>query len=524
MVTLKEFKQKRYHSGQSLIMALALVLAASLMLFFVFNSGRAVNQKINLVNAADAAAYSGAQITARQLNFMAYTNRAMIANEVSVGHMFSYQMEVDLVTAVGQNFLDLLTSGLGGFLVSLLNFLFPGLSDLVNNTADTLGGVLDYIKQFSDGVVGVYALTIDANNAFYSSMQQQAFSEFAFPQEGQSKPVVEVAMQQVLENYQARPTAPINLNHDDTLVYFAENGSPEIQQLALAASDMSTDFCKMMLFVMPGQVSADEVGASNQVDAFCDSLVAGGGGGVAGPGTADSPMTDNGAMQDMLRTTYSTMENASWIRDRNTSYRWLGGLVGATRSGSTDIEFDAASGQLNWTADEDRFRAGLINVSVEGNIADVSEEAGRAVDSGLIATFSTWGLCGDGKPVRCDALAGGRYAGVQRYTYLNPSYTMPRITAFVSQSACGDNIGVDKDGLEIEGWHNNLHSFEEESICDDTVFAVAQAEVFFERPACVEVNGNCAYGFKSLPADASGVPQNEKPNLFNPFWQARIVR
>ena len=73
------------NSGQALIAGMALLAIAGIMFFFIFNSGRAVNEKINLVNAADAAAYSGAQIAARQLNFMAYTNRVMIANEVAIG-------------------------------------------------------------------------------------------------------------------------------------------------------------------------------------------------------------------------------------------------------------------------------------------------------------------------------------------------------------------------------------------------------------------------------------------------------
>jgi hypothetical protein len=47
-------------------------------------------EKSRLVNAADGAAYSGAVWAARNMNFMAYTNRAMIANHVAVGHYVSY--------------------------------------------------------------------------------------------------------------------------------------------------------------------------------------------------------------------------------------------------------------------------------------------------------------------------------------------------------------------------------------------------------------------------------------------------
>ena len=80
--------------GQMLPVVIAVFLVAVVMFFAVFNSGRAVNEKINLVNAADAAAFSGAQVAARHLNFMAYTNRAMIANEAAIGHLYSFQVEV----------------------------------------------------------------------------------------------------------------------------------------------------------------------------------------------------------------------------------------------------------------------------------------------------------------------------------------------------------------------------------------------------------------------------------------------
>lgn len=45
------------------------------------------SEKMQVQNAADAAAYSVSVIEARDLNFMAYTNRAMAANEVAIGQL-----------------------------------------------------------------------------------------------------------------------------------------------------------------------------------------------------------------------------------------------------------------------------------------------------------------------------------------------------------------------------------------------------------------------------------------------------
>lgn len=86
MLLSKSHRQR----GQIAPVALFGVLIASAVLVVMFNTGQKVTERSLVANAADAAAYSGAVWTARHLNFMAYTNRAMIANHVAVGHFVSY--------------------------------------------------------------------------------------------------------------------------------------------------------------------------------------------------------------------------------------------------------------------------------------------------------------------------------------------------------------------------------------------------------------------------------------------------
>jgi hypothetical protein len=86
MLLSKSHRQR----GQIAPVALFGVLIASAVLVVMFNTGQKVTERSLVANAADAAAYSGAVWTARHLNFMAYTNRAMIANHVAVGHFISY--------------------------------------------------------------------------------------------------------------------------------------------------------------------------------------------------------------------------------------------------------------------------------------------------------------------------------------------------------------------------------------------------------------------------------------------------
>ncbi len=70
--------------GQALVLGLVLLLAAVLALFFLFSTGQVLSTRQRLDNAADAAALSAAVWRARVLNFHAYSNRAIIAQEVAV--------------------------------------------------------------------------------------------------------------------------------------------------------------------------------------------------------------------------------------------------------------------------------------------------------------------------------------------------------------------------------------------------------------------------------------------------------
>lgn len=73
--------------GQALVLALFLLLAGALALVQLFDGGQRVHEKARLTHAADAAAYSGALVQARALNFQAYANRAQVAHQVAMAHL-----------------------------------------------------------------------------------------------------------------------------------------------------------------------------------------------------------------------------------------------------------------------------------------------------------------------------------------------------------------------------------------------------------------------------------------------------
>lgn len=79
----------RAQAGQALVLTLVFFVAAGLVSLLLFNSGMLANAKTRLQNAADAAAYSAGVLQARDHNFSAYTNRAMVANQATVAQIVS---------------------------------------------------------------------------------------------------------------------------------------------------------------------------------------------------------------------------------------------------------------------------------------------------------------------------------------------------------------------------------------------------------------------------------------------------
>lgn len=80
---------RRKQKGQALPLGIALLVSSVLFTIVLYNTGQTASEKSRLTNTADAATYSGLIWQARALNFQAYTNRAMVANHVSIGQMVS---------------------------------------------------------------------------------------------------------------------------------------------------------------------------------------------------------------------------------------------------------------------------------------------------------------------------------------------------------------------------------------------------------------------------------------------------
>ncbi|MDX1589772.1 MAG: Tad domain-containing protein [Oleiphilaceae bacterium] len=79
----------KYQKGHVAVYSLAMLIIMILAVGYIFNAGQVANEKIRLQNTVDAVAYSVAAVEAKDLNFKAYTNRAMVANQVAIAQAVS---------------------------------------------------------------------------------------------------------------------------------------------------------------------------------------------------------------------------------------------------------------------------------------------------------------------------------------------------------------------------------------------------------------------------------------------------
>lgn len=126
---------RRGSRGQILPVMLFGFFITLVSLVAVFNTSRVTIEKTQLVNAADAAAYSGAIQAARALNFYAYSSRAMVANTIATGYLVSY---VSWMRYLG-NFVNEVSKP-RQFLVKVLKNTAESGEDSWNNVLDTIAG------------------------------------------------------------------------------------------------------------------------------------------------------------------------------------------------------------------------------------------------------------------------------------------------------------------------------------------------------------------------------------------------
>jgi hypothetical protein len=95
--------------GYTMVLFLAFIAAILLAAFSLYDNGTVATERIRMQNTSDATAYSTTNILARDMNFIAYTNRAMVANQVAIGQMVGLSSWIHNIEVTASNLAKLTT-------------------------------------------------------------------------------------------------------------------------------------------------------------------------------------------------------------------------------------------------------------------------------------------------------------------------------------------------------------------------------------------------------------------------------
>ncbi|MGC9216742.1 pilus assembly protein TadG-related protein [Acidithiobacillus sp.] len=185
-------------SGQAALFATILIPVVLLAGLLVFNTGQLTATKIKTQNAADAAAFSAMQMEARELNFISYTNRAMVANQVAIGQTISLVSWGHYVKNLGQTIQQL------GTVANVI----PVVGQAIGAIANAIARVTDALDQGVDEASKVVLPLLDGADAALSGAQEMYhLNNGVFPNNGKPGAMTAVAEQMVKLN---DPQAQLN--------------------------------------------------------------------------------------------------------------------------------------------------------------------------------------------------------------------------------------------------------------------------------------------------------------------------
>lgn len=388
-------------------LALAGVLLAGAMMLVMASTGNKLTERSKLVNAADAAAYSGALWTARHLNFIAYTNRAMIANHVGAGHFIAYVSWIRYIEDTADN------------LATVTSFI-----PVVNAATEAVADFATILRELAEIEAEVFVPGVDILNRLYFVAQVEAHLSLII------NPV-----DQIMEDAAKEFDADIRINNQGDLAALDATISLPIR-FALGAQQLIVP-----LFVRPLSVADRDGEFVNLVEGTYGARVA----------------NVRGEM------------SSEWLNDRG----WEVDAFLVEVEKEFDTDHTLANDLSNWEAsDELVFR--ILPITPFGDITEITLGQGEASAQEFDST----------------------YRGVFAYynqTLFDPAKNKLPILALATKSQVAAGVAEGALGLTSGGVLTGL--------------SVAQVE--YRRPR---------FGFPSL-----GDKKDEFSNLYNPFWQVRLV-
>ncbi|MFT5131648.1 MAG: hypothetical protein ACI9SC_000107 [Gammaproteobacteria bacterium] len=135
-------------TGQSAVITNLFLLVIVIAGLSMYKSGKLTTDKMQLQNAADAAAYSMALTEARDLNFAAYMNRAIVANEVAIGQLvglsswaFHYRSFGEFLTSYDTLFIGPATLGVSTPIINTIASVFAATGEPAINILSKVANI-----------------------------------------------------------------------------------------------------------------------------------------------------------------------------------------------------------------------------------------------------------------------------------------------------------------------------------------------------------------------------------------------
>lgn len=128
-------------------MVLVFLMVLCVGLLVTFNTGQVVGKKVEITNAADAAAYSVAVEQARARNFAAYLNRGRVANEVAIAQTVSLNSWLTMVHSTSVHFEEF------NKVAEALLFWVPGLGEVLIALDRVMTAINKGLKVFRQGFI-----------------------------------------------------------------------------------------------------------------------------------------------------------------------------------------------------------------------------------------------------------------------------------------------------------------------------------------------------------------------------------
>ena len=153
---------RRFQQGQALPLGIAAIMVGMVGAFVLFNTGQVAVNKQRLSDAADSAAYSGLLWQARALNFQAYTNRAMIANEVTIGQAVSLNSWSNYARNISGNIATVVAA-------------IPIINAIAETIANTLAAVNEIVEPLSDAMSAAMKIINTVIETSQTAMFSSAF-------------------------------------------------------------------------------------------------------------------------------------------------------------------------------------------------------------------------------------------------------------------------------------------------------------------------------------------------------------